>query len=182
MRIYWAARDINGNNIGNHHFILIEFEEDEEKFSRYNIKYAKDRRFLTIAAFADKNENIVVALNDHNDVKSVLEDFDPDTYADPDAWFDFSLALNELNMLPPNDMTMREFAELLLRLTENFHRNSQTNPVKYTLTNENCATYVNSLFKAAGVSEKDRTRLGEFLGIDWGEEDLLPMELFEPVK
>ena len=43
---------------------------------------------------------------------------------------------------------------------------------------QNCATVVNSVFKAAGVSSLMRQKCGEFDGIDWGEEEELDKSYF----
>ena len=43
---------------------------------------------------------------------------------------------------------------------------------------ENCAAWVNTLLMFAGISETDREKYGEFFGIDWGEENLLPRDSF----
>jgi hypothetical protein len=44
----------------------------------------------------------------------------------------------------------------------------------------NCQSFVNSLLKQSGVSEKERVNKGELSGIDWGEEETLPATLFVP--
>jgi hypothetical protein len=54
---------------------------------------------------------------------------------------------------------------------ENFKNNIKDKPTKYDLWDLNCATWVNSLLKYAGVDENQREEKGEFSGIDWGEED-----------
>ncbi|MEN6383883.1 MAG: hypothetical protein ABFD79_01660 [Phycisphaerales bacterium] len=42
----------------------------------------------------------------------------------------------------------------------------------------NCATWVNSMFKAAGVHRSIRNEAGEFNGFDWGEENLIDESYF----
>ena len=69
------------------------------------------------------------------------------------------------------------FRELVIQLTTNFA--SKAN-IRYSLLDANCAAWVNTLFKVAGVSETDREKAGEFFGIDWGEEDLIPESFFQP--
>jgi hypothetical protein len=51
--------------------------------------------------------------------------------------------------------------------------------VPYKLANENCACITNSLMKVLGYSESVRHELGEFWGVDWGEEDLVDSHYFD---
>jgi len=50
----------------------------------------------------------------------------------------------------------------------------------YSLVNANCATVINTVFKLVGYPKNQRELLGEFSGIDWGEEKAIPDDLFAP--
>ena len=52
------------------------------------------------------------------------------------------------------------------------------NNCPYSLVDENCAAWVNSMLERVGIPKSERDRLGEFFGVDWGEEDLSPSQYF----
>lgn len=64
------------------------------------------------------------------------------------------------------------FVRTIVRLYNNSRVNLDTRPVQYSLANKNCASWVNSLFYWAFVGSGSREKLGEFSGVDWGEEDI----------
>lgn len=72
----------------------------------------------------------------------------------------------------------RSFAQRLVQLALNFQENSKTSPIPYALFGDNCAAWVNTLFKVAGVSFTDRMRAGQFWGIDACEKKEIPDKMF----
>ena len=71
-------------------------------------------------------------------------------------------------------MTDTAFINILSSVIETYLDNCP-----YSLIDENCAAWVNTMLKKAGISDEIREDLGEFWGIDWGEEDLIPDQFFE---
>ena len=60
-----------------------------------------------------------------------------------------------------------------------YAENTQDYPcLEYSLVDENCAALVNTILERLGFSKDKREEIGEFTGIDWGEEDLLPSKYF----
>ena len=53
--------------------------------------------------------------------------------------------------------------------------------VFWTMSVENCAAWVNSILERVGIPKSEREHLGEFFGIDWGEEDLLPTNYLQAI-
>ena len=52
------------------------------------------------------------------------------------------------------------------------------NNCPFSLVDENCAAWMNSMLERVGIPKSERDRLGEFFGVDWGEEDLIPSQYF----
>lgn len=174
VHVYWAARDLDGPPVGNHHFVLITFDESVA-FPPIPTQMEKGQRFITLAAVksADGKGNLVFAANQRADVTSVREFINPDEHV---SWYkaDFDMEQHEVTPVG-NALT---FAQRLVQLAQVFDRNSKTSPIPYSLRDENCAAFVNTLLKLAGVPATQRLDLGEFSGVDWGEEDTVPDRLF----
>lgn len=178
--VYWCARDLDNSPIGNHHFILLvcpdtsnlfDVRAPEEENTPEGIVY-----FYTVGAFKGSPgvpDLLKAIINQHTDVKAVREYVDPDQHTSP-LEPDYDL---EPHLVNPPSGSSREFIEQVVQLTKNF---ISKGVIQYALIDENCAAWINTLFKVAGVSEADRDEAGEFFGIDWGEEDLIPEEFFSP--
>lgn len=172
VEVYWAARDLAGSPFGNHHFILIMLPEN---YSMQQIKTQTEgsQRFVTLGGFAESG-NLVFKSNDSSDVQSVKEVLNPSLR----SWYTADYDMERNKITPPTGGGWN-FATTLERLAFNYEKNTKTSPVPYSLKNENCAAWVNTILKVAGVSAGERIRLGEFSGIDWGEEDEIPESLFK---
>jgi hypothetical protein len=178
-KIYWATRDLATGVPGNHHLIIVELDDksacEELKKEGITCQEEKGRYFFTMAAF--NNERLQYELNNKTDVKAVKEYFNPNKHT---SWYepDFDLEIHEVK--PPTKYSDEdEFIKKLIYSAKNYTKNEAKENVEYSLWDENCAAWVNSLFKATGVDDKTRIKKGIFDGIDWGEEDELPSSLFK---
>ena len=170
--IYWAARDLAGFFIGNHHFIIIGLSRKENLLKTKAIR-EKGKRFVTLGGFEDKMGNLRFYANQKSDVQSVMEVLTPSKAG---TWSDFDLEHHRIKTLAGGGFSL---AVKLEQYAYTYNRNIVKRPVKYNLVCKNCSAWVNSIFKVAGVSKSERIRLGEFKGVDWGEEDLVPLNLFK---
>lgn len=169
--VYWAARDLDGPPWGNHQFILVYLNSNESLIST-EAKTEAGQKFVTLGGHVEDG-NLVYIPNQSADVASVREVLDPSTNT---SWSDYDM---EKKYLTPPSGGGWSFAIRIEELANNYQRNSQASPVEYDLWDSNCASWVNTLLKVAGVSSADRNRAGEFSGIDWGEEDLIAESMFQ---
>lgn len=170
-KVYWAARDLATSPLGNHHFILV-VQGTPTITSTMSVKWQNcaGTEFITIATFAKKlggKTRLILGYNETSDVHSVKEVLNPSitSFFRPD----FDLARHEVK--PPNGNTVSGFVRNIIMKAEAYKKNEAKKHVPYDLVDENCACWVNSLFKACGVPKKARIAAGEFPGFDWGEED-----------
>lgn len=171
-KVYWCARDLAGSPVGNHHLLLVLLGAGES-IPPFDAQTENGQRFVTLAGFK-KDGRLQFGANDENDVQAVREYLNPAKHL---RWWypDFDLEAHEIT--PPSG-TALAFAQRLARLAENYRRNEATRNQPYDLNDENCAAWVNTILKVAGVSSATRIRLGEFNGVDWGEEDPIDETLF----
>jgi hypothetical protein len=173
--VYWSARNVQHYLVpGNHHFVLIM--DNSQMSVPFNIapKTYKGVSFFTLAAFKDDAGNMVFGPNNPTDVLSVRQRIDNPGWWAPEPDWDFQ----GHEVKPPNGCNY-VFARQLLDLSANFDRNSQTTPLAFESGNLNCAAWVNTLFKVAGVPYSERIVAGEFWGVDMGEEEYIPEKLFK---
>lgn len=168
--VYWAARDLDGPPWGNHQFILI-FLDDNQSLMQTKTQTINGQKFATLGGHKVSGKLVLIA-NQRADVRSVEEVLDPSTVS---RWSDFDLEKHKITPPSGGDWS---FAVEVERLAYNYDRNATATPIDYALANENCSAWVNTLLKVAGIIESERIRLGEFRGIDWGEEDFLPEDYF----
>ena len=168
-KVYWAARNLSTwwNPLGNHHFILIETQVAQSGVSLINHKGVS---FVTLGGFSI-NGFLTFQANDLSDVRSVKEKIDDLSWWKPDMGF----AGHQI--YPPNSSDL-EFVRTLVRYSFNFEANSKVTRLPYELFGGNCSAWVNTLFKVAGISLKDRQKAGQFWGIDAGERIEIPEEMF----
>jgi hypothetical protein len=112
-------------------------------------------------------------INQQSDVKAVREYLDPEEHTSP-LTPDYDL---EAHLVTPPSGSVGNFIATVIQLATNFKAKGD---IQYNLIDENCSAWINTLFKVAGISETEREELGEFFGIDFGEEDLIPEEFFTP--
>lgn len=178
--VYWRARDLDGSPIGNHHFILLVCPDTGELFSNKAPEQEDTPNgtvyFYTVGAFKGSPgipDLLRVIVNQDTDVKAVREYVDSDEHTSP-LKPDYDLEPHLVNS-PAGSSS--DFMEIVVQLAINFESKGD---IQYSLIDENCAAWINTLFKIAGVSDADRKDAGEFSGIDWGEEDLIPEDFFSP--
>lgn len=183
-QVYWSARDMTKFIIGNHHFLLIifdnqtaaEFAEKTHKFSYQSESVGeKTTYFMTLGGFMEEGKMVFKA-NNSLDVKSVREWVDPEEHT---KWYkpDLDLEKHKLDPLKidPNDKKGSYFIYKVIKAAKTYDKKG---PVDYNLLDENCACWVNTLLKSLGFSKSYRHEKGEFFGVDWGEEDEIDVNLF----
>jgi hypothetical protein len=170
--VYWAARELDTwwGLPGNHQFLLIYLGTDESLLQTRS-EVQSGYRFSTLGGH-DSGGNLVLIPNQTADVTSVKEVYKK--YVT--TLTDYDLEQKKIN--PPGGSGW-SFALKVEELSYNYLKNTAIKPQAYDLWDTNCATWVNTLLKVAGVPESERRSLGEFSGIDWGEEDLLDESLFK---
>ncbi len=169
--VYWAARDLSSFFIGNHQFILV-FLDADEALLKTTFTLEGGQKFVTLAGHQPKG-NLIFVPNEPSDVKSVKEVLNTSLKG---TWNDYDLEKQVIKGQSGGGLT---FAKSLETLAYNYQANTKSNPVDYDLWDRNCATWINTLLKVAGVAKNDRIKAGEFKGVDWGEEDLLDEKLFK---
>ncbi|MBB4285686.1 hypothetical protein [Roseospira goensis] len=178
-KVYWCARDLAGSPWGNHHFILV-VQGTPRITSTMNVTWQSfsGSQFFTIGAFKKTKggtSRLLVQYNETSDVEAVKEVLNPKRAAA--KWADFDLERHALK--PPGGRTLDAFVKEILTRAEHYKKNEAKTPIPYSLLDENCAAWVNSLLKACGLSQAERQKAGEFSGFDWGEEDTIPARYFQ---
>ena len=177
LEVSWCVRDLASSPLGNHAFLLLR-PDNMQDFPLSQFPSVGGSPGRTCAAFK-QNGNLVNQNNNFNDVASIEE---LNGTSNNGAGWDA-----ECHTIPtPSGMTDSEFINLILFAAQNYQANTATTPVTCNLgivgTGPGCnrATWVNSVLAASGIDEPTRNRLGEFKGIDWGEENLIPISFFAP--
>jgi nucleoid-associated protein YgaU len=134
----------------------------------------KGESFLTLGGFYVSGF-LVFGANNSEDVQSIKDKIDGMSWGEP------NLDLQKHRVAPPNGSDPA-FTEELVRRSLIFDKNSKATPIPYELFGDNCAAWVNTLFKVCGVPLGERIRAGQFRGIDAGERLEIPEELFEQRK
>lgn len=199
--VYWSARDLDSSPVGNHHFFTFVYQDKaqaERIKSKYGLDYfseENDKKFVvyfaTVGLSRDNDNKITIYTNDNSDKKSIHEIAKDDntSFWKPD--FDY-----EGHKVPPGPNNKYASSELLMSdildrksiYMAYYAENTKDYPrVSYSLVNENCASLVNTILDQLGFPKGTREDLGEFSGVDWGEEDVLasmyfrkPMSQFVP--
>lgn len=171
-KVYWASRDLSSFFIGNHQFILVMLDKNEALLKTKS-NTESGQKFVTLAGHQPKGDLIFVP-NESGDVTSVKEVLNP--ALTKGNWSDYDMEKHQVSTSSGGGL---DFAKKCEELSYKYQTNTKTSPVDYDLWDRNCATWVNTLLKVAGVSKNDRIKAGEFKGVDWGEEDLLDEKLFK---
>jgi hypothetical protein len=171
--VYWSARNVNGmfTSLGNHHFVLIIVPSGTIPGGIPPQKH-KGVNFMTLGAF-NVNGSLTVVRNYPDDTRSVRERIDNPGRFHLEPNMDFQ----GHRVRPPNGCDFA-FATDLVDLSLKYEWNSIKFPIPYDNSDWNCAAWVNTLFKVSGVPESERLKAGEFWGVDWGEEELIPEGMF----
>ena len=136
-------------------------ENVEIKIFKLSVSVKKTKN--VIRSYQLDAENVKALKNEHlNDLQSYKEDF----CSDRGVWSDLDYEGHEITGYANES----SFVETLMDLFEASKNRFKKEDVKYNLFNRNCATWVNGILSAAGISSDERKKKGEFNGIDWGEE------------
>lgn len=192
--VYWSSRDMGPSPIGNHHFTLFVYENKEqarriadkgiaETFSEENDKGVRIY-FSTLGVSKDnKTKGIIIESSPKLDRKAIKEISKEENTGALSYDLDF-----QGHRVPP-EMASPAFTsaeEMMMAISErymNFNAHFDAGDrIPYKLANENCACITNTLMKVLGYSESVRRKLGEFWGVDWGEEDLVDDRYFEKMQ
>lgn len=170
--VYWCGRDLAGLAVlGNHHFVLIVDNAENMRYMGLNAQNEDGVLFATMGATKADDDRLIVKFNEANDVKAVREHIDPGEHT---SWWkpdlDFEGKLVKCNP----DFTRRTALRAVW-----YSRRPISSLPKYSVVDENCSAWVNTLFKVMGIDKNRRHELGEMNGIDWGEEDEISVSLFD---
>lgn len=173
-QVYWCARNLDTEMgfSGNHHFLVIRLDEGES-LPPFESESESGTDFITLAGF-NKDGDLKFGDNNQADVTAVKEYLNPGKYKD--NWTDYDLEYKLIT--PPKGMSDGKFAGVVAMLAARYNDNQKRRSVKYALDGENCAAWVNTLLDVAGVSDAEREALGEFSGVDWGEEFGIEPDMF----
>lgn len=168
-KVYWSARNLGAwwNPFGNHHFVLIKTEMGFEGL--FPVQY-RGVSFLTLGGFSI-NGVLTFQANNLSDIQSVKEKVDG-------RWLEPSMDMQKHRVAPPRGSDV-EFAHHLVFHSHIFEENSKAKPIPYELFGDNCAAWVNTLFKVVGVPIDERRRAGQLWGIDAGERIEIPEDMFK---
>lgn len=174
--VNWIGRKLGSrfNPFGNHHYILILIDKiclpTGIPTQRHN-----GAEFLTLGGFSI-NDNMVFVANDVSDNLSAKDLLDNTPIWDFFNPFDWGTQKHYVKPPGGNDTA---FANQVIRLAEIYGKNTAVEPLPYRLFSDNCAAWVNTLFKVAGVPQHEREELGQFWGIDAAERVEIPEHLFQ---
>ena len=158
--IYWCTRPLDGWILpANHHFILVKW--DENFISRDILPKDNENAWCTLAAFQE-NKRLHFKLNETKDF----------THVQSDSF------LQVQKVLPDIDINI--FIKTILDLAFKYKANTkqERDAPKFDICNINCATWVYTLLTVAGITKNKLQELGEFWGIDWGEENQINESYF----
>ena len=171
--VYWASRDLDSFFIGNHHFILVAFFNGEplpRGVASHEIKCEKNKckkRHRIVTLSLERNSNGYISLSDslESDRKAYKEEYCDERPLGSDYDYQASEVKSPFG-------SEKDFIRTIVKLYNNSKVNFLKRPVKYSLANKNCASWLNTLFSFAFISSAYREKSGEFSGFDWGEEDI----------
>ena len=149
IRVYWAAQQVSFSMLGNHHFMFFLSLSSGPKFNTGAIvSKVGSYKFFTLSVNTTPGREMMLNANDVDDqraVKNWLQGKNPNRF--------------QLNEVPSPSGSGVIFANKLLRLARVYNKNVKKYQLKYHLTDLNCASAVNSIFKAAGVSKKNSSQM-----------------------
>src|SRR5262249_54591930 len=169
-KVYWSARNLYAwwNAFGNHHFVLIK---TPKAILTVNPVEYKGEYFMTLGGFS-VDGLLKFEANNASDVQSVKDKIDGRSWSEP------NLDMQKHRVAPPYGVDLW-FAQGLVVRSLYFERNVSATAIPFHLFSQNCAAWVNTLFKVVGVPLGERQRAGQFRGIDAGERLEIPEDLFE---
>ena len=174
--VYWAARDLASSPVGNHQYIVIMLN-DGETLPGIQTQQENGKNFVTLGGHVSgsifSGGSLVYIGNQRDDVIAVKESLNSSLRG---YFSDFDL---EKHRVTPPSSGDRALADQIKGLAEKYAVNTRDNPVSYGLFSQNCSTWVNTIMKIVGIAESERARLGDFRGVDRGQNNLLDENLFK---
>ncbi len=187
--VYWSARDFK--EVANHHFITFIYESEDQAIRitrKWKIKYqlvVNDMGvwipFSTMSVTTDtggKDGNIIFQFNPGPDLNAIFI-ASRKVYAIVSDLEGHRVPYKRSSHgFLSNAVLMDEILQRIYNFNSHYKLGYS---LSYDLDDRNCATVVNSIFRVLGFPLELREDLGEFEGIDWGEEDKIPAKYFEPI-
>lgn len=192
--VYWSTRDVDFSPVGNHHFITFIYDGlvQANRMKARGIDYFTEENdkgiavpYSTVGIGTDghKGGKLIYGFSPKSDRNSIHEIAKEDntSWDKPDAdyhghWVPYDRSNPKLTN---NEMLMVEILERVLNFNAHYHKGDT---IDYSLVDENCAAGVNSIFRVLGYPLSFRKEIGEFPGVDWGEEDVIPSRYYEPLN
>jgi hypothetical protein len=190
--VYWSSRDMDTLFVGNHHFFTFVYADEaqakrvtkrwlgwEELDYCYEMNDAGLIIFYTTVGVAKEEGNIIFSFNPDSDQWSINEIAKKRNTEPMSVDKDFQSCRIPHNQGGVNFSSYEELMYAILHKIFNFNKNLQSGiSIEYVPYDENCACGVNSVLRQIGYSTSIREEMGEFWGLDWGEEDLLDAKYF----
>lgn len=190
--VYWSSRDMDPLFAGNHHFFTFVYTDEEQakRVTRrwlgwdeldycYEVNDAGLIVFYTTVGVDQEGGDIIFKFNPNSDQWSINEIAKSRNTEIMSVDRDFQSCRIPLN---DGDVSFSSYEELMYDILHKvfvFNKNRQLGTsVEYVLYDENCACGVNSILNLIGYSATIREEMGEFWGVDWGEEDLIDARFF----
>jgi len=156
--VYWATRDFLV--VANHHFMVISFSGSTPAWEQIQT-LDNGSKALIVGGF-EVAGNLETDYYNETDLQATND------------WFTGGDSYGALHpefhaVSPPSGLDFDGFSTLLYELTTIYD-----SLVGYELFGPNCASYVNTLMAKARVPEDEREVLGDFAGIDAGQDVILP--------
>lgn len=187
--VYWSARDMDPSPVGNHHFITFVYNSKEQAIrvtQQWGNHYKSEQNdndltvFFTTMGVATSDNKIIITFNPSSDLKAIHEIAKKDN-TNLYGWdYDYKGHRVSYTLSSNNYASFEELMNAILQRVSNFNKHYDAGiTVDYSIIDENCEAFVNSIFKVLGYPKDVREEIGEFPGFDWGEEDLIPDSFFD---
>lgn len=184
LKVFWASRDLENIlgkfGIGNHHFIVMQFGSETDAPKGSSPKKIecdcgqKDPVWIVCLDLTTVNKNgkkcVLIKENDPADVAA----FKAGYCGEKD-----SKGFQRKEVNAPTGKTPEGFEQEIFDAFQRSKKKLNSEERKYDVLDANCATWVNNLFDHVGISSKDREVLGDFDGIDVGENDSASSDSFK---
>ncbi len=177
--------------MGNHHFITFVYNSKRQAIrvtQKWGIDYKSEQNdkdltvFFTTMGAGKSGKKIIINFNPRSDLKAIHEIAKKDNTSLFRPDYDYEGHRVPYNFSSNNYASSEELMNAILQRVSNFNKRYNAGiTVDYSLLDRNCATLVNLIFKVLGYAEHVREEIGEFVGVDWGEEDLIPDSFFDDI-
>lgn len=190
--VYWCARDLNGGPVGNHHFILIVYANlnaAQYAANCFDLHFVSVQNalstlyFCTLSSVEDYRGHTRLGINEAADIRAVKRWVDPHQRR---HWYRSQYPMEQFELSPCRRNKVQERDKLdersLVQRVANAALYFDVNPnEQYSLLDEGCGTWVNSLLRAVGYARSYRYGKFGFAGVDHTDSNLLPESVFRPV-